>query len=239
VAGDVSVDVAVEDTVIEDLSFSVGPGEVVAVVGATGSGKSTLARLLAALQPTSAGTVAIGGVPVEELDVANRAQALAMAFQETFLFADTILENVVLGRDIAEADARQALRTAGALGFVEDLPQGIQTVVGERGVTLSGGQRQRIALARAIAGRPRVLFLDDATSAVDPVVEARILDNLRRELDLTMLVVAHRLSTIRLADRIVFVAEGRVAGSGTHDELLALPAYAELARAYEAGEVLS
>jgi len=223
--------------VVRDLSFRVEPGEAVAVVGATGSGKSTVARLLSALQPATIGEVAIGGIPVQELDIANRSQTLAMAFQETFLFADTILENVTLGRDITAEEAHKALRIAGAIDFVDALPNGDSTVVGERGVTLSGGQRQRIALARAIAGKPRVLFLDDATSAVDPVVEARILDNLRRELELTLLVVAHRLSTIRLADRIVFVADGTIAATGTHDELLELPGYAELARAYEAGEL--
>ncbi len=223
--------------VLDAMTFAVAPGEAVAIVGATGTGKSTMARLLASLQPPSSGTVRIGGVPVGELDTADRTAALAMAFQETFLFADSIFENVALGRDISEAAARDALRVSGAMEFVDALPHGIGTVVGERGVTLSGGQRQRIALARAIAGRPRVLFLDDATSAVDPVVEARVLENLRRELSLTMLVVAHRLSTIRLADRIVFVHDGRVAGTGTHDELLALPAYASLARAYQTGDV--
>ena len=114
------------------------------------------------------------------------------------------------------------------------MPEGIHTVVGERGVTLSGGQRQRVALARALAGSPRVVFLDDATAAVDPVVEARILENLRKELDLTLIIVAHRLSTIRLADRVVFLSDGRVSATGTHEELMAIPAYAALAQAYEA-----
>ncbi len=222
--------------VLRDVTFSVEPGEAVAIVGATGVGKSTVARLLAALHPPDRGTVAIGGVPVQDLRVEERTGALALAFQETFLFADTIVENVTLGREVSDDEAREALRLAGALEFVDALPHGMHTVVGERGITLSGGQRQRVALARALAGRPRVLFLDDATAAVDPVVEARILDNLRRELHLTLLVVAHRLSTIRLADRIVFLADGRVAGVGTHDELTRLPAYAALATAYELEE---
>jgi ABC-type multidrug transport system fused ATPase/permease subunit len=114
----------------------------------------------------------------------------------------------------------------------------MHTIVGERGVSLSGGQRQRVALARALVGRPRVVFLDDATSAVDPIVEARILDNLRSGLDLTLIVVAHRLSTIRLADRIVFLSDGRVGGVGTHDELMAIPAYEAVARAYELDDPL-
>jgi len=177
--------------------------------------------------------VSIGSISVDELTVDDRTSALALAFQDTFLFADTILENVVLARPVTEDEAREALRLAGALDFVEQMPQGIRTVVGERGVTLSGGQRQRVALARALAGRPRVLFLDDATAAVDPVVEARILENLRAKLDLTLLIVAHRLSTIQLADRIIFLADGRIAATGSHQELLSVPAYAALAQAYE------
>ncbi len=219
--------------VLEDVTFDVAPGEAVALVGATGTGKSTIAATLAALHPPMAGQVSIGGVPVGELTVEDRTTALAMAFQETFLFADTILENVTLGRGVSRADAEEALRLAGALDFVKQMPQGIETVVGERGVTLSGGQRQRVALARALAGNPRVIFLDDATAAVDPVVEARILENLRKELDLTLIIVAHRLSTIQLADRIVFLADGRVAATGSHQELMAIPAYAALAQAYE------
>lgn len=223
-----------QTTVLRDVTFDVHPGEAVALVGSTGTGKSTLAASLAALHPVIDGEVSIGGVPVAELTTEERTSALAMAFQETFLFADSILENVVLSRGISEEDAAEALRLAGALEFVKQMPEGIHTAVGERGVTLSGGQRQRVALARALAGSPRVVFLDDATAAVDPVVEARILENLRKELDLTLIIVAHRLSTIRLADRVIFLADGRVAATGTHDELMAIPAYAALAQAYEA-----
>lgn len=222
-----------DTVVLDDVSFDVQPGEAVALVGATGTGKSTVAAMLAALHPPMQGTITIGGVPVPDIATADRTSTLAMAFQETFLFADSVLENVVLSRDVTEEAAKEALRLAGALEFVEQMPQGIHTVVGERGVTLSGGQRQRVALARALAGRPRVVFLDDATAAVDPVVEAMILENLRKELDLTLLIVAHRLSTIQLADRIVFLADGRIAGTGTHAELMALPGYAALAQAYE------
>ena len=219
--------------VLDDVTFEVAAGEAVALVGATGTGKSTIAATLAALHPPISGTVSIGSISVDELTVDDRTSALAFAFQDTFLFADTILENVVLARPVTEDEAREALRLAGALDFVEQMPQGIRTVVGERGVTLSGGQRQRVALARALAGRPRVLFLDDATAAVDPVVEARILENLRAKLDLTLLIVAHRLSTIQLADRIIFLADGRIAATGSHQELLSVPAYAALAQAYE------
>ncbi|MGI9622655.1 MAG: ABC transporter ATP-binding protein [Acidimicrobiales bacterium] len=226
-----------ETGVLDGVSFAVSAGEAVAVVGATGSGKSTIARILAGLQPVDSGQVTIGGIPVGDIETEERTNALAMAFQETFLFADTLLENVSLGRDISEAEARLALESANAVDFVEALPRGVNTVLGERGITLSGGQRQRIALARALAGEPRVMFLDDATSAVDPVVEAQILDNLRRNLDLTLIVVAHRLSTIELADRVIFLADGHIAGTGSHDELMRLPSYAALARAYELGEV--
>lgn len=156
-----------------------------------------------------------------------------VAFQESFLFADTILENVTLGRDLDLDETWRALGLAGAEDFVRALPEGIHTVVGERGISLSGGQRQRVALARALAGRPRVLLLDDSTSAVDPVVEARILHNLRNRTEMTLLVVAHRLSTIRLADSVIFLHEGRVAGTGSHDELMGIAPYAALSRAYE------
>jgi ABC-type multidrug transport system fused ATPase/permease subunit len=224
-----------DDTVVlKEVTFAVAPGEVVAIVGATGTGKSTLARLLAGLQAPVGGVVRLGGVDVTRLDPAARSASLAMAFQESFLFADTIAENISLGRPTTAAELERVLELAAAQRFVARLADGVATVVGERGVTLSGGQRQRIALARALLGHPRVVFLDDATAAVDPVVEARILDNLRHEAGLTLLVVAHRLSTIRLADRVVFIADGTVAAVGSHDDLLAeVPAYAALAQAYE------
>ncbi|MGI9603022.1 MAG: ABC transporter ATP-binding protein [Acidimicrobiales bacterium] len=220
-------------TVLQGVSFAAQPGEAVAIVGSTGGGKSSLARLLVDLLPTDGGQVLIGGQPVPDVQRADLHAAVAMAFQETFLFATSISDNIALDRGLEPEAVEAAARTAGAHGFITETPHGYDTVVGERGVTLSGGQRQRVALARALVDQPRVLFLDDATSAVDPVVEAEILDNLRHHLQLTLLVVAHRLSTIRLADRIVFIAGGEVRGEGTHDELLRLPAYEALVRAYE------
>jgi ABC-type multidrug transport system fused ATPase/permease subunit len=176
--------------------------------------------------------VLVGGVPVDELSTEELRSTVSVAFQESVLFAESIDRNVRMDRDVTDAVAAESLDRARAGRFVGRLPEGLETIVGERGVTLSGGQRQRVALARALAGRPRVLVLDDATSAVDPVVEAQILGGLRTD-GTTMLVVAHRLSTIQLADRVVFLDDGRVRAQGTHQELLADPDYAALVTAYE------
>ena len=158
---------------------------------------------------------------------------VALVFQETFLFADSVRENVTLGDPISEDELERAGSIAHASGFVHRLPEGWDTVVGERGVTLSGGQRQRLALTRALLRGPRVLILDDATSAVDPVIESAILRDLRTSLETTTLVVAHRVSTIELADEVVFLDEGRIVATGSHSELLASnPDYARLVHAY-------
>jgi ATP-binding cassette, subfamily B, bacterial len=154
-------------------------------------------------------------------------------FQETFLFADSVRENLSMGAVVAEADLHRALEVARARAFVERMPHGLDEVIGERGVTLSGGQRQRLALARALLRQPRVLLLDDATSAVDARVQRAILDGLRGSVAATTNVVAHRVSTIALADRVLLLDGGRIAASGTHRELLSVPAYAALVRAYE------
>ncbi len=222
-----------DHNVLDDVSFEIAAGETVAVVGATGSGKSTLMESIVGLLDRERGSVALGGVDVEAASPEDLAARAAIVFQEAFLFAEPVSENVSMGRaDAAAVDA--ALSVARAEEFVAALPAGSATVVGERGQTLSGGQRQRVALARALARRPRLLLLDDATSAVDPVVEAEILANLRRELETTLLIVAHRLSTIRLADRIVYLDEGRVVAVDTHDRLLQREDYRSLVTAYEA-----
>jgi ATP-binding cassette, subfamily B, bacterial len=225
------------EPVLRDVSFDVEPGTVVAVVGATGSGKSTLCNLLAGLARPASGEIRLGDVPLALADPMDLRSAVALVFQETFLFADAVLENLTLGEAVEEDRLRWAIDIAQA-GYIDELPHGRATVVGERGVTLSGGQRQRLALARALLRHPRLLVLDDATSAIDPVVEQRILDGLRAELDTTTVVVAHRVATIRLADRVLFLDQGRIVGDGTHDELLAAdPQYVALVRAYEqAGE---
>ena len=221
------------EPVLEGLDGHLAAGEVVALVGATGSGKSTLCELLVGLMPLDGGEIRLGGVPIDDLDPGELSAATALAFQEPYLFADTVRENITLGAPIGDDDLRQALDIARATRFVDRLPQGLDQVLGERGVTLSGGQRQRLALARALVRRPRLLLLDDATSAVDALVERQILDGLRASVAATTLIVAHRVSTIRLADRVLFLDDGRIAADGSHEQLLALPAYAALARAYE------
>ncbi len=219
--------------VLDGVDFTAEPGEVVAVVGSTGAGKSTLSHLVAGLMPPTAGAVSLGDVHLDDLPEAERVDAVALVFQESFLFADSLAANIDLSGRASATDLDWAVDLAQVGRFLDDLPDGIDTVVGERGVTLSGGQRQRVALARALLRRPRLLILDDATSAVDARVEQQILDGLRRELEMTTIVVAQRLSTIALANRVVFLEQGRTAGVGSHDELLDLPGYSALVRAYE------
>ena len=224
-----------EHHVLRGVDLEVAAGTTAAVVGATGSGKSTLLEAVAGVLDRIEGTVVIGGVDIDDVAADDWTTAVAIAFQESFLFTDTIVENVALGA-VGLEEVHRTLAIARADGFVADLAEAEVTVVGERGTTLSGGQRQRVALARALARRPQVLLLDDATSAVDPLVEAEILDALRAELDMTVLVVAHRISTILLADTVVYLDDGRVVATGTHEELLQRDDYQALVTAYEQGE---
>ncbi len=220
--------------VLDGVSFDVEPGESVAIVGPTGVGKSTLAQLLVRLADPIEGTVSVEGVDVRDADPLALRQAAAIVFQESFLFAASVRENIALDDSVDEAEVVRTAMISSADRFIRELPEGYDTIVGERGHTLSGGQRQRVALARALARQPRILILDDATSSVDPTIEANILHALRRELDTTLIVVAYRLSTIRLADRVIYLEDGKVAGTGMHDDLLnRLPGYAAIIRAYE------
>ncbi|GAA0923755.1 ABC transporter ATP-binding protein [Nonomuraea longicatena] len=227
-----------EAEVLHDVSFEVAPGRTVALVGPTGSGKSTLAQLLVRLVDPDRGGVRLDEVDLRELSYGAVAGAAALVPQQTFLFDDTVRGNVTLGLDVPDEDVWTALRLAQADGFVDRLADGVDTRVGERGTSLSGGQRQRIALARAIVRRPRLLILDDATSSVDPQVEAKILFGLRDSAESsTTVVVAYRMATIALADEVVYLDKGRVGDRGTHEELLARCAgYRDLVTAYEREE---
>lgn len=226
----------VDQPVFAGLNLTVEPGEVLAVVGSTGSGKSTMCQLLARIADPGEGNIRLGGVDLQDLTPADLRSAVALVFQESFLFADSIVHNIALDADFSDAEIERACGVAQASGFIARMPKGFDTVVGERGVTLSGGQRQRVALARALVRGPRLLMLDDSTSAVDPTVEAAILRGLRQSLDTTTVIVAQRVSTIELADRVVFIADGRLRGAGSHDALLADPRYEAIVRAYEEGE---
>jgi ATP-binding cassette subfamily B protein len=223
--------------VLERVTFDVLSGRTVALVGPTGSGKSTIASLAARLVDPAGGTVELDGVDVRELTAESLTGSLALVPQVPFVFDDTVRDNVTLGRSgIDDAATRQALRLAQADRFVDRLPEGLDTMVGERGTSLSGGQRQRLTLARALAGQPRLLILDDATSAVDPRVEAAILAGLRSA-GCTVLVVAYRRATIALADEVVYIEQGRVVARGPHTRLLnTVPGYADLVTAYERAE---
>jgi ATP-binding cassette, subfamily B, bacterial len=224
-----------DQSLLDDVTFTVEPGRTVALVGATASGKSTLTTLISRLVDPDDGAILLDGTDLRELGRGKLAESLAVVAQTAFLFDDTVRGNVTLGADVPDSEVWAALRAAQADGFVAALSDGLDTQLGERGTSLSGGQRQRISLARALVRRPRLLVLDDATSAVDPEVEARILQALRTGgTGATLVVVAYRKATIALADEVVHLEDGRIADRGTHAELLARsPAYAHLVNAYE------
>jgi ATP-binding cassette subfamily B protein len=216
-----------EAEVLRGVDLEVRAGETIALVGAVGSGKTTLTSLVPRLYDVTGGRVLIGGVDVRDLRLDQLRHVVTTAFEDATLFSASVYENLTLGRaGISERDVREAIDVVQA-GFVYDLPFGLETRIGEQGLSLSGGQRQRLALARAVLGRPRVLVLDDPLSALDVHTESQVEDALRRVLaGTTALVVAHRASTVLLADRVALLDDGRIAAVGTHRELLdAVPGY--------------
>ncbi len=209
--------------VLEGIDLELAAGRTVALIGHTGSGKTTLASLVPRFYDVTAGRVTVDGVDVRDLRLQSLRGSIGIVAQDPFLFSATVRENIAFGAlEITDDEVEQAARLAQAHAFIEELPEGYETVIGERGITLSGGQRQRLAIARALIVNPRILILDDATASVDATTEARIRVGFREAMQgRTTLIIAHRLSTIALADELVVLDRGRIAGRGTHEELLA------------------
>ena len=212
-----------DKAVLHDIDLHVAKGQTIAVMGATGSSKSTLVTLLGRYYDIACGSVKVDGVDVREHDLQHLRSHIGVVMQETFLYSETIADNIRYGRPDATIDqVKAAARAAQAEEFILQMPQGYDTVVGERGLGLSGGQKQRVALARAILCNPSILILDDATSAVDMETEAEIQKALGSVLQgRTTFIIAHRISSVRKADQIIVLNEGRIEGRGTHRELLA------------------
>jgi ATP-binding cassette, subfamily B, bacterial len=226
-----------DELVLRDVNLEVEPGETVAVVGATGSGKTTLTALVPRLYDVTGGRITVDGVDIRELTLPNLRSIVATAFEEPTLFSMSARENLLLGRgDAPDEEVRAAVEVAQA-GFVYDLPWGLDTRIGEQGMSLSGGQRQRLALARAVLARPKVLVLDDTLSALDVHTEKLVEAALRQVLaDATGIVVAHRASTVLLADKVALLQDGTITHVGAHSDLLAnVPAYRELLAADVSG----
>ncbi len=214
-----------EKEILRGVSFTAAPGQTVALLGTTGSGKSTITNLIPRFYDVTGGAVRLDGFDVRQVTQASLRGQIGVVLQEALLFSGTVRDNIAYGRPAATLDeVREAARAAQAASFIEGLPQGYDTVVGERGVGLSGGQRQRIAIARALLTRPRLLILDDSTSAVDAQTEAALqaaLDRLVKTMSCTAFVIAQRISTVRDADLILVLDDGRIAAQGRHEELLA------------------
>jgi len=208
--------------VLQDIDLEVAAGKTIALIGHTGSGKTTLTSLVPRFYDVTSGRVTLDGADVRDLKLNSLRHAIGVISQDPFLFSASVRENIMFGApDLDDAEVERIARLAQAHEFVERLPDGYDTVIGERGITLSGGQRQRLAIARARAVDPRVLILDDATASVDASTEARIRVGLREAMrNRTTLIIAHRLSTIALADEVVVLDDGRIAARGTHEELL-------------------
>jgi ATP-binding cassette subfamily B multidrug efflux pump len=215
------------EPVLSDVSFEVEPGETIAILGATGSGKSTLIHLIPRFYDVTSGRITFDGIDVRDLEIHSLRSAIGVALQEAVLFSGTVRDNIRYGRESAtDADVAAAARAAQADEFIDMLPKGYDTVIGQRGITLSGGQRQRIAIARALLVKPKVLILDDSTSALDIETEIRLQEALDRLIAdsknvTTRFIVAQRISTVLLADKILLLDQGRVNAVGTHHQLLA------------------
>jgi ATP-binding cassette subfamily B protein len=221
--------------VLEDIDLELQPSRTVALIGHTGSGKTTLASLVPRFYDVTEGSLTIDGTDVRDVKLTSLRRAIGVVAQDPFLFSASVHENIAFGRPEASSEeVERAARLAQAEEFIEELPEGYDTVIGERGITLSGGQRQRLAIARAIALDPRILILDDATASVDATTEAKIRLGLREAMrGRTTIIIAHRLSTLALADELIVLDHGRVAARGTHEQLLATsPVYREI---YEHG----
>lgn len=227
----VNIREAARESVLRGVDLAIQPGETVALVGATGCGKSTIARLVARFYDVDSGTVSVDGRDVRDLQLESLRSHVGIVFDEPFLFSESLADNIAYGRPDATREEIIAAATAAQIHeFIDELPKGYDTVVGERGYTLSGGQRQRVALARVLLERPSVLILDDATSAVDVHVEAAIHAALHEHLQgRTTILISHRLSTIELADRVLLMRDGKIAAQGTHAQLMASdPHYAQI-----------
>jgi ATP-binding cassette subfamily B protein len=228
-----------DQPVLQDVNIRVPAGGTLAVVGRVGSGKTTIARLVPSLIRAGAGQVLIDGVPIEEIPLGRLRAAIGYVPQDSFLFSDSLRENIVLGAEPEAAE--RAAEIARLMPDLEDFPQALETVVGERGVTLSGGQKQRTALARAIVRDPQILILDDALASVDTHTEEEILKGLRQVMqERTTVLIAHRISTVQHADHIVVLDEGRIAEEGTHEQLVECNGiYADMYRRQHLSEELS